>query len=69
MSVSATAGKTYDSAEFSRLDEFLSNQQSQMDLIDKEKEVQNKKVVQYALLLAGAVVTIILFKVLVDKKK
>ena len=69
MAVSATAGKTYDSAEFSRLDEFLNNQQSQMDLIDKEKEVQNKKVVQYALLLFGVVTTLILFKKLVDKKK
>lgn len=65
----STSGLTYDTAEFSRLDEFLSNQQSQMDLIDKEKEFQNKKVVQYALLLAGAVLTIIMFKVLVDKKK
>lgn len=69
MAVSTTAGKTYDSSEFSRLDEFLTNQQAQMDLIDKEKEVQNKKVVQYALLLAGAVVTLILFKKLVDKNK
>jgi hypothetical protein len=47
----------------------LSNQQAQMDLIDKEKENQNKKVVQYALLLSGAVLSLILFKVLVDKKK
>ncbi len=69
MAVSDTAGKTYDVSEFSRLDEFLNNQQAQMDLIDKEKEFQNKKVVQYALLLAGAVFSIILFKVLVDKKK
>jgi len=69
MAVSETAGKTFDSAEFSRLESFLSNQQSQMDLIDKEKQAQNKKVVQYSLLLAGAVLTLILFKVLVDKKK
>jgi hypothetical protein len=69
MAVSETAGKTYDSAEFSRLDSFLSNQQAQMDLIDKEKENQNKKVVQYALLLSGAILSLILFKVLVDKKK
>lgn len=69
MAVSETAGKSYDTAEFSRLDDFMNQQQAQMDLIDKEKEVQNKKVVQYSLLLAGAVLTLILFKVLVDKNK
>lgn len=69
MAISETAGRKYDTSEFSRLESFLSNQQSQMDLIDKEKEAQNKKVLQYSLLLAGAVLTLILFKVLVDKKK
>jgi hypothetical protein len=68
MAVSETAGKIYDSAEFSRLDSFLSNQQSQMDLIDKEKQNQNKKVVQYALLLLGASLTLFLFQRLILKK-
>ena len=64
----STSGLTYDTAEFSRLDDFLKNQQSQMDLIDKEKQFQNKKVLQYALLLAGATLTIFLFKMLITKK-
>ena len=69
MAINSTAGKIYDSAEYAKLQSFLNEQQSQMDLIDIEKEPQNKKVVQYSLLLAGAVLTIILFKVLADKKK
>ena len=69
MAVNETAGKTYDSAEFSRLESFMNEQQAQMDLIDKEKQFQNKKVVQYAIILAGVVATLMLFKTLVDKKK
>jgi hypothetical protein len=69
MAVSETAGKTYDSAELKRLDDFLNQQQAQMELIDNQKEFKNKKVVQYALILTGAVISLILFKVLVDKKK
>lgn len=68
MAVSVTAGKTYDTAEFNRLDEFLNKQQAQMDLIDKEKQFQNKKVLQYGLLLVGATLTIFLFKMLITKK-
>lgn len=68
MAVSETAGKTYDTAEFSRLDDFLNQQQAQMDLIDKEKQFQNKKVLQYALLLIGASLTIFLLQRLITKK-
>jgi hypothetical protein len=69
MSVNITAGRTYDTAEFGRLEDFLKNQQSQMDLIDKEKQFQNKKVLQYALLLAGVTLTIFLFQRLITKKQ
>ncbi len=65
--MNSSAGIIYDSSEFSRLDSFVANQQKQMDLIDKEKAVQDKKVVQYALILAGLVTTIILFKKLVER--
>lgn len=69
MAVSATAGKIYDTAEFGKLDTFLSMEQAQMDLIDKEKQFQNKKVVQYALIFAGTAITLVLFTILVGKKK
>lgn len=68
MAISETAGRKYDTAEFSRVDDFLIQQQAQMDLIDKEKENQNKKVVQYALLLLGASLTLFLFQRLILKK-
>jgi energy-converting hydrogenase Eha subunit H len=68
MAVSETAGKTYDSAEFNKLDEFMNQQQAQMDLIDKEREFQNKKVLQYGLILLGASLTLFLFQRLILKK-
>lgn len=68
MAVSETAGKTYDSAEFGRLDDFMAQQQAQMDLIDKEKEFQNKKVLQYALILLGVSFSLFLFQRLIIKK-
>lgn len=68
MAVSETAGKIYDSAEFNRLDDFMNQQQAQMNLIDKEREFQNKKVLQYSLILLGATLTLFLFQRLILKK-
>lgn len=69
MSVSNTAGKTYDVAEFGRLDAFLKEQQAEMDKIDKEKSFQTIKIVQYTMLLTGVVLTLYYFNRLVNKKK
>jgi hypothetical protein len=40
-----------------------------MDKIDKEKSVQTTKIVQYAMVLTGVVVTLYAFSRLVNKKK
>jgi hypothetical protein len=69
MSVSKTAGKTYDVAEFGRLDAFIKEQQEEMDRIDLEKSFQNKKILRYTLLLTGVVVTLYAFSRLVNRKK
>jgi hypothetical protein len=69
MSVTKTAGKTYDSEEYSRLDAFLKEQQDEMDKIDKEKSVQTTKIVQYAMVLTGVVLSLYTFSVLINKKK
>jgi hypothetical protein len=69
MSVSKTAGKTYDVAEFGRLDAFIKEQQEEMDRIDLEKSFQNKKILRYTLVLTGLVVTLYAFSRLVNRKK
>jgi hypothetical protein len=69
MSVSNTSGKIYDIGEVPRLEAFIKEQQDAMDKIDKEKSVQNNKVLQYTLLLTGVALTLVLFKYLVNKKK
>jgi hypothetical protein len=69
MAVSETAGKTYDVAEYSRLDSFFQEQEQEMQKIDLEKSFQNKKILQYGLILTGVVVSIYVFSRLVNKKK
>jgi hypothetical protein len=65
----STAGKTYDTQEYSRLDAFIKEQQSEMEKIDREKSVQNTKIVQYAMILTGIVLSLYVFSRLVNKKK
>lgn len=64
-----TAGKIYDISAYPRIDAFLKEQQTEMDKIDKEKSVQTTKIVQYAMVLTGVVLTLYFFSVLVNKKK
>jgi len=67
--MSKTAGKTYDSQEYSRLDAFLKEQQDEMNKIDKEKSVQTTKIIQYAMVLTGVVLSLYWFSRMVNKKK
>jgi hypothetical protein len=68
MAVSDTSGKTYDVAEYGRLDAFIKEQQSDMDKIDLEKAVQTKNIIRYSVILVGVSLSLIYFKYLVDKK-
>lgn len=69
MAVSETSGKTYDVKEFSRLDDFINTQEEEMKKIDLEKSIQNKKILQYTLILTGVVLTLFVFSRLINKKK
>lgn len=69
MAVSNTSGKTYDVAEFGRLDTFFKEQEEEFKKIDLEKSVQNKKILQYVLVLTGIVVSLYAFSRLVNKQK
>ena len=69
MAVSQTSGKTYDVAEFGRLEDFFKEQEAEFRKTDLDKNVQNKKLLQYVLILTGAVVSLYTFSVLVNKKR
>jgi hypothetical protein len=69
MSVTKSAGKIYDISEYPRLDAFLNEQQSIMDEIEKEKSFQTTKIIQYAMVLTGVVISLYWFSRVVNKKK
>jgi tetrahydromethanopterin S-methyltransferase subunit G len=69
MAVSNTSGKIYDVAEYGKLEDTLNELSLEMEKIDSEKSVQNKKILRYGLLLTGVVVSLYVFSVLVNKKK
>lgn len=63
------AGVVYDSNEVSRMESFLNKQNDIMEQVDKETQVKNKSILRYAVILGGVAIVLVLFKVLVDKKK
>jgi hypothetical protein len=69
MIVSETSGKTYDVAEYGKLDLFFDEQEAEFKKIDLEKSFQNKKILQYGLILIGVVVSLYGFSRLVNKNK
>lgn len=62
------AGKIYDKTESQRIEEFLSNQTSELEKVDKEKEFSDKKVLRYTIMITGSVILLVLLKYLVSKK-
>lgn len=69
MSVSNTSGKTYDVAEYGRLEDTFNQLNLDLEKIDREKSVEDKKILQYVIVLTGFVFTLYLFNRLVNKKK
>jgi hypothetical protein len=63
------AGKIYDDTESKRIADFLSNQTSELEKVDKEKEFSDKKVLRYTIMLTGSVILLVLLKYLVSRKK
>jgi hypothetical protein len=64
-----SAGKIYDISEYPRLKDLLKEQQDEMDKIDLEKSFQTTKIIQYAMLFTGAILSLYWFSTLVNKKK
>lgn len=69
MEASNPSGKIYDVSELPRLKDFLEKQEIEFQKIDAEKSIQNKKILQYVVVITGAVVSLYVFSKLVGKKK
>jgi hypothetical protein len=63
------AGRIYDDTESKRIADYLSNQTSELEKVDKEKEFSDKKVLRYTIMLTGGVLFLVLLKFLVSRKK
>jgi hypothetical protein len=63
------AGRTYDKTESDRIADYLSNQTSELEKVDKEKEFSDKKVLRYTIMLTGGILFLVLLKFLVSRKK
>jgi hypothetical protein len=63
------AGRIYDDTESDRIADYLSNQTSELEKVDKEKEFSDKKVLRYTIMLTGGVLFLVLLKFLVSRKK
>ncbi len=63
------SGVIYDNQESKRMDDFLSNQSKNLTAIDNEKEVMQKLVLKYSILVAGSVVLLVGLNYILSKKK
>lgn len=63
------AGRIYDKEESKRVEEFLKTQSSELDKVDLEKDLADKKVLRYTIMLTGGVLSLILLKYLISRKK
>lgn len=62
------AGVVYDSNEVANLQSILDKQNTTLQAIDNEKQTQDKKFLTYAIIGGGAIVLLVLFKMVVSKK-
>jgi hypothetical protein len=69
MAISEKAGKTYDVSEYGRLEKFIKEQDTLLNNEEAKVPLQNKKILRYAVILGGVAIVLVLFKVLIEKKK
>jgi hypothetical protein len=62
-------GLRFDSNEISKTESFLNKQNDLLQQADEDKEVQNKKILRYVVILGGVALTLILFRVFLKKRK
>lgn len=63
------SGRIYDKTENARIEEYLSNQTSELEKLESEKEFTDKKTLRYTIMLTGGVLFLVLLKFLISKKK
>ena len=61
-------GKIYDSEEVPRIKDFLNMQTKELKALESEKSVVDKTIIRYAIIIGGAVITILTVKFLTRKK-
>jgi hypothetical protein len=61
------SGLIYDSSAIGRINELLENQEKEFQEIDKEQD--NKKIIRFGIILGVSVLSILLLKIIVQKKK
>ncbi len=62
------AGRIYNEAAYSQLESYLQFQENQFKGIDQEKEVTNKKIMQFGIVLVGSIVILLGLKLIVKKR-
>jgi hypothetical protein len=61
------SGLIYDSSSISRINNLLDKQEEEFKKIDKEQD--NKKIIRFGIILGVSVLSILLLKIIVKKKK
>jgi hypothetical protein len=62
-------GLIYDPTAVSRIDDFLNTQEEEFKKQDKSSEIQKQKVIRFGIILGISVLSILVLKVIVKKKK
>jgi hypothetical protein len=62
-------GLIYDPTAVSRIDDFLSTQEEEFKKQDKSSQIQKEKVIRFGIILGITVLSILVLKVIVKKKK
>lgn len=62
-------GKVYDSEETSRLSDFIDIKTSNLDAINNSSQAKDRKILNYSILMIGAIVVLLSLKLLIRKKK
>jgi|APGre2960657404_1045060.scaffolds.fasta_scaffold683890_1 hypothetical protein len=62
-------GLIYDPTAVSRIDDFLSTQEEEFKKQDKSSQIQKEKVIRFGIILGITVISILVLKVIVKKKK
>lgn len=60
-------GLIYDSSAIGRINNLLNEQEEELKKIDKEQD--SKKIIRYVIVVGVSVLSIVVLKLLVDKKK